>query len=68
MAIASGFCMADPSPMAKAKGSRARMAANVVIVIGRLERIQGLHPRQLRLMQQAGDRPALTLLDRKSVV
>ena len=34
MAIASGFCIADSSPTAKVTGSRARMTANIVMVMG----------------------------------
>ncbi len=39
IAIASGCCMADPWPMPSASGISARMAANVVIAIGRMRLI-----------------------------
>jgi len=43
IATASGCCLAEPSPMASARGNNVRMAARVVIVIGR---------RRLRLASQ----------------
>ena len=44
-----------------ALGERAQLGGRDAGAI-ELERIQGLHPRQLRLMQQPGDRSALALL------
>jgi hypothetical protein len=42
MAIARGFNIADPSPMPRARGNKARIAANVVIAIGRIRLIPAI--------------------------